>query len=149
MGVTKIVSDIKQIQNSSSRVYDFLSDFTKLGMLIEAAKNMAGEHADKMSEKIENIETTQDTCTFTVKGFGDSGLRIVEKEENKMIKIEGEGRLPFPVTLWIQLISKDVYDTRIRITLHAEMNMMYKMMLKGKLKKGVEQLADGLTKIPY
>lgn len=149
MGATKIISEVKQIQNSTSRVYDFLSDFTKLGMLIDAAKNMAGDQADKMSEKIENVETTQDACSFTVKGFGDSGLRIVEKEENKMIKIEGEGRLPFPVTLWIQLIEKGVYDTRIRVTLHAEMNMMYKMMLKGKLKKGVDQLADGLTKIPY
>lgn len=29
------------------------------------------------------------------------------------------------------------------------MNMMLKMMLKGKLEKGINQLAEGLTKIPY
>lgn len=149
MSETKFVSDIQKISNSSDKVFNFLSDFQKLGMLFEAAKNMAGDQANEMTEKIENVETTQDTCNFTVKGMGDVGLRIVEKEANSSIKIIGEGRIPFDFIFWIQLVEKGAYDTRLRLTLHAEMSMMMKMMLKKKIEKGINQFAEGLTKIPY
>ena len=49
----------------------------------------------------------------------------------------------------LQLIEKEAYDTRIRLTIHAELNAMMKMMLKKKLEKGIDQLVEGLTQIPY
>ena len=66
-----------------------------------------------------------------------------------MIKIKGDGRVPFDFDLWIQLLSNGPYDTRMKITFEAELNMMFKMLLKGKLEKGIQQLAEGLAKIPY
>lgn len=51
--------------------------------------------------------------------------------------------------VWIQLLVNGPYDTRLRITAEAELNMMMKMLLKGKLEKGINQLAEGLAKIPY
>lgn len=53
-----------------------------------------------------------------------------------MIKLEGDGRLPFEFQVWIQLLDNGPYDTRLRITAEAELNMMMKMLLKGKLEKG-------------
>jgi len=149
MSETKFVSEIQKISNSSDKVFNFLSDFQKLGMLFETAKNMAGDQANEMTDKIENVETTQDSCNFTVKGMGDVGLRIIEKEANTTIKIIGEGRIPFDFIFWIQLVEKGAYDTRLRLTLHADMSMMMKMMLKKKIEKGINQFAEGLTKIPY
>ncbi len=149
MSETKIVSSVKQINNSTDKVYGFLSDFNKIGTLIDAARSMAGEQGMDLGDKVENVETTEDTCHFTVKGFGDAGIRIIEREENKTIKLTGDGKVPFQFIMWIQLIQKGAYDTRIRLTLHAELNMMMKMMLKKKLEKGIEQMVDGLTKIPY
>ena len=37
----------------------------------------------------------------------------------------------------------------MRITFEADLNVVMKMMLKGKLEKGINQLAEGLAKIPY
>ena len=51
--------------------------------------------------------------------------------------------------LWIQLLENGPYDTRMKITFHGELNMMMKMLLKGKLEKGINQLGEGLSKIPY
>ena len=65
------------------------------------------------------------------------------------MKLKENGALPFDFTLWIQVIEKGPYDTRMKITLHAELNMMMKMMLKGKLSKGVNSMAEGLAKLPY
>lgn len=150
MSETKFVSEVYKISNSSDRVFNFLSDFQKLGMLFNAAKGMAGEDkANEIADKIENVETTEDSCNFTIKGYGDAGLKIIEKEPNKNIKIIGEGRIPFDFMFWIQLIEKGPYDTRLKLTLHADMNMMMKMMLKSKIEKGINQFAEGLTKIPY
>ena len=46
-------------------------------------------------------------------------------------------------------MEKGPYDTRMKITFQGELNMVMKMMLKGKLEKGINQLGEGLAKIPY
>ena len=129
---TRVVSDVQKINSAIADVYAFLSDFSKIGKLIETARQMgAGNQMPELADKIEDVRTTEDACTFMVKGVGEMGMKIVEREEPKLIKLEGDGRLPFEFQVWIQL------------------NMMMKMLLKGKLEKGINQLAEGLAKIPY
>ncbi len=73
----------------------------------------------------------------------------MEREEPKLIKLRGTDVCLFEFQVWIQLLDNGPYDTRLRITAEAELNMMMKMLLKGKLEKGINQLAEGLAKIPY
>ena len=147
---TRVISDIQKIDSPIADVYSFLSDFSKIGRLIETARQMgAGQQMSEISDKIENVVTTEDTCTFLVKGLGEMGVRIVEREEPKLIKLEGDGSVPFNFEVWIQLLDNGPYDTRLRITVEADLNMMMKMMMEGKLEKGINQLAEGLSKIPY
>ena len=47
------------------------------------------------------------------------------------------------------MLENGPYDTRMKITFQGELNMVMKMMLKGKLEKGINQLGEGLAKIPY
>lgn len=154
MSTTKIVSEIYKINSPIKEVYALLSDFNKIGRLAEMAKQMGmanGQHADlsKMSDKIEGTRFTEDACCVTIKGLGDVVIKMVEKEEPKLIKLGGDGALPFEFNLWIQLLENGPYDTRMKITFHGELNMMLKMLLKGKLEKGINQLGEGLAKIPY
>ncbi len=154
MSTTKIVSEIYKINSPIKEVYALLSDFNKIGRLAEMAKQMGmanGQHADlsKISNKIEGTRFTEDACCVTVKGLGDVVIKMVEKEEPKLIKLGGDGALPFEFNLWIQLLENGPYDTRMKITFHGELNMMLKMLLKGKLEKGINQLGEGLAKIPY
>ncbi|WP_251621817.1 hypothetical protein [Odoribacter lunatus] len=151
MAETKIVSGIYKINSAIDSVYSLLSDFNRIGTLVNLAKQMGAstEALSQVSDKIEDIRFSEDTCSFTVKGMGDVAVKIVEKEAPKMIKLGGDGSLPFEFNLWIQLLDKGPYDTRLRLTFIGELNFMLKMMLKGKLEKGINQLAEGLTKIPY
>ena len=147
---TRVVSDVQKINSAIADVYAFLSDFSKIGKLIETARQMgAGNQMPELADKIEDVRTTEDTCTFMVKGVGETGMKTEEREEPKLIKLEGDGRLPFEHQGWNQLLDNGPYDTRLRITAEAELNMMMKMLLKGKLEKGINQLAEGLAKIPY
>ena len=147
---TRVVSEVQKINSAIADVYAFLSDFSKIGKLIEMARQMgAGNQMPELADKIEDVRTTEDTCTFMVKGVGEMGMKIVEREEPKLIKLEGDGRIPFEFQVRIQLLDNGPYDTRLRITAEADLNMMMKMLLKGKLEKGINQMAEGLAKIPY
>lgn len=153
MSVTKISSEIFKIESPIRDVYSLLSDFSKIGRLVEMARQMGlsrqGLDLQKLSEKIENTRFTADACHITLKGMGEMAVKIVEREEPKLIKLGGDGSFPLEFNLWIQLLENAPYDTRMKITFQGEMNMMLKMLLKGKLEKGIQGLGEMLTKIPY
>ena len=52
-------------------------------------------------------------------------------------------------TAWIQLKSLSEYETAARITIHADVPLLMRPMLKGKLTEGINRLADALKMIPY
>jgi len=52
---------------------------------------------------------------------------------------------PLDFNLWIQLKQVAPYDTRMKITVKAELNMMMKMLLKDKLQKGIDAMADQIA----
>ena len=95
--------------------------------------------------KVEEWEATPDSCSFKVKGMKVS-LRIAERVENKHVKIVAdEGGLPIDFTFWIQLKEVAERDTRVRMVLHAELNMMMRMMIGGKIQSGLDQAVEGLA----
>lgn len=152
MSTTKIASEIFKIASPVRDVYAFLSDFNKVGRLFEMAKQMGMADSlemNKISDKIEGTRFTDDACYVTLKDMGEMAVKIVEKEELKLIKLGGDGAVPFEFNLWIQLLENGPYDTRLKLTFQGELNMMMKMLLKNKLEKGINQLAEGLTRIPY
>lgn len=152
MSATKIASEIYKIESPIGDVYALLSDFNRIGRLFETVRQMGmptSAGMDKISDKIEDVRFTDDACHVTLKGIGELAVRIVEKEEPKLIKLGGDGAIPFEFNLWIQLLENGPYDTRLKLTFMGELNMMMKMLLKNKLEKGINQLGEGLSKIPY
>jgi len=63
------------------------------------------------------------------------------------------GTVPMDFSFWIQLREMAEGDTRIRLVLHAELNMMMRMMvgskIQGGLDKAVEGLAMAFNQMPY
>lgn len=150
MAEINVVSDIHKIDSDVNSVYSFLSDFNKIGNMLTIAKQMGGDDRLKeFSEKVEEISFTGDTCLLKIKDAGELRINMLEKEEPKLIKLGTDEALPVGFTLWIQLVENGPYDTRMRLTLHADMNFMMKMMLKGKVEKGINKLCEGLARIPY
>ena len=74
-----------------------------------------------------------------------AGLKIVDKEPNKTIKFTGNDKIPFEFFVWIQLKMVAPYDTRLKITLKAKLNMMMKMMVGKKLQSGIDSMADQIA----
>ena len=127
----KYESKQQQIHKSASQIYPFISSFELL--------------TPAVADKVEEWSATADSCSFKVKGFTVK-LRMVDKVENKHVKITGDdGGVPIDFSVWVQLHEVEPGDTRIRLVLHAELNMMMRMMVGGKLKKGLDQAVEGLA----
>ena len=127
----KYESKQQQIHHPAALIYPIIS---RLDLLSPA-----------MQDKVEEWQATEDSCSFKVKGM-KVGLRIAERVENKHVKIVAdEGGVPIDFTFWIQLKEVAERDTRVRMVLHAELNMMMRMMIGGKIHSGLDQAVEGLA----
>lgn len=137
--MTEYTSSVKKIEANAEEVFAVLSDLEN----ISRVKDLIPE------DKVKDLTFTSDVIKFKVDGLGQKvGVRIIEREPCKTIKFAGEN-IPAEVYFWIQLKQVEENDTRIKLTLHAELPMMFKMMLDNKLKAGIEQAAEYLANFPY
>lgn len=148
MSLHKYTSNVKSIGHNEQVIFNYLSNFENLSGYLNSGL------IEKITQKVPQIKITdfssdQDSCKFKITGLGLAEIKIVEREPFKTIKVESSGSLPLSFTFWIQLLPVDNFNTKMRLTLHAEMSMMIKMMAGDKLGEGVEQLAETLSKLPY
>lgn len=98
-----------------------------------------------LADKVEEWQATEERCSFKAKGFTVK-LRMEERVEPRHVKITGdEGGVPIDFALWIQLHKVDEADTRLRVVLHVELNMMMKMTIGSKLQEAVDRIAEGIA----
>lgn len=148
MTVNKYISEVKTVEQDQSIVYNYLSDFEHLSKYVnEGLLQKVSEQVPQL--KITDFESDRDSCRFNIGGLGQAELRITERDELKTIKIESSGNLPLSFTFWIQLLPLAAYQCKMRLTLHADMSMMIKMMVGKKLEEGINQLAEILVRLPY
>ncbi len=99
-----------------------------------------------LADKVEEWQATEDTCSFKAKGF-TVRLRMEERIEPRHVKIVGDGGgVPVDFAFWIQLHEVSACDTRLRLVLHAELNMMMRMMIGGKLQEALDKIAEGIAR---
>jgi carbon monoxide dehydrogenase subunit G len=156
--MSDFVSDIKTIPHPQKKVYEYLSDLNNLAQVKERLKDPAfqdklQQEADKynagdLREKLDKISFDRDSMSFSGSPVGDVCLRIIEREEPKTIKFEGE-HTPIAVNLWIQLVPIDENSCKMKLTLRAELNMFIRGMVSKPLQQGVDNIANVLATLPY
>ncbi len=130
----EIVSRIGKIEANEEKIFTLLSDFTNLGDYIPR-------------DKVSDFQSDIDSCSFSVEKVGKFGMRIIEREPFKLVKIANDQNVPFQFNMWIQLKKVDELDTRVKITLRADLNPMLKMVAKKPLTTLVDTLLDRLEQI--
>ena len=148
MSLNKYRSDVKLIDHNQQVIFNYLSNFNNLSEYLNSG--LIEKITEKIPQiKITNFQSDQDSCKFNITGLGVAEIKIVNREPFSTIKVESSGGLPLSFTFWIQLIPVNQFQTKLRLTLHAEMSMMIKMMAGSKLEEGIDNLADTLSKLPY
>ena len=136
--MTKFISDIKTIPHGNRIVYETLSDLNNL----EKLKNRIP------SDKIEDFTFDSDSCSFSVQPVGKIRFSIIDREPLKTIKLAAD-QSPVEVNVWIQLKETGEQETKMKLTIKADLNPFLKPMISKPLQDGINQIADMLTKIPY
>lgn len=135
----KYESKIGQIPYNDQVVYAVLSNLNNLQRFTDAIPK----------DKVKELEITTDAIRMKIDGLAQKfTIRIVEKEPYKTIKF-GVENLPMEANLWIQLKQVAEQDTRIKLTIKADIPMMFRMMFEKKLQQGLDQAVDMLCQVPY
>ena len=136
--MTKFESSVKQIPYPVENVYRNISDLSNL----ERVRDRIPE--DKLQEFLFDSDSVQ----VSVAPVGTIKLRIIEREENKCVKFETE-QSPLPFNLWIQVLPVSATESKMKVTVKADIPFMLKGMVSGPLQDGVEKIADALSQIPF
>lgn len=136
--MTEFVSEIKQIPQNDERIYAMLSDLSNL----ERIKDRIPQ------DKIKDFEFDSDSCSFSVSPVGKITFQIVDREPCKTIKFQTTN-WPVPLFLWIQLKQVQEMDTRMRLTVRAELNSFLKPMVSKPLQDALDKISTVLASLPY
>lgn len=139
MSESKYESKITSAPCSAEQIYRVLSNMENL----ERVRDMIPQ------DKIQEMEIEPDRVRMKVDGLGQKiTIAIIDRIENDTIKFGAEG-IPMQANFWIQLKQLNPVDTRIKLTVKADIPMMFKFMLDKKLQEGLDQAADMLAQFPY
>ena len=136
--MTKFESSVKQIPYPVENVYRNISDLSNL----ERVRDRIPE------DKLQEFQFDSDSVQVSVAPVGTIKLRIIEREENKCVKFETE-QSPIPFNLWIQVLPVSETESKMKVTVKADIPFMLKGMVSGPLQDGVEKIADALSQIPF
>lgn len=136
--MTKFESNVKLIAYPVEDVYRNISDLSNLERVRDRVPD----------DKLQDFQFDQDSVQVNVAPVGTIKLRIVEREENKCVKFETE-QSPMPFNLWIQVLPVTETESKMKVTVKADIPFMLKGMVSGPLQDGVEKIADALSQIPF
>ena len=136
--MTEFISDVKNISHNDVDIFRVLSDLSKLDLIKDQIPG----------DKIRDFRFDSDSCSFRVDPIGEVRFCVIEREPCKLVKFKSEN-LPFDVFLWIQLVQKAEKETKMKITLRADLNPFIKGMVSKPLKEGLEKISDVIASLPY
>ena len=135
---SKFESSVKQIPYPQQAVYNNISDLRNL----EKVKDRIPE------DKVNDFTFDEDTVGLNVQPVGELKLRICEREEPKCVKFETV-QSPVPFNVWIQILPVDEQNSKMKVTVKAELNPFIKSMVEKPLQEAVEKIADALALVRY
>ena len=130
--MTEVTSKTGKIERNAEDIYTYLSDFKNLDDIVP-------------KDKVDNWESEEDECRFSIQGVGKAGMKIIEKDPYKLIKLTSLKETPFDFNLWLQLKQVEEEDTRIRIVVKAKLSPFMKPVVSKYLQKGVDGIIDKLA----
>ncbi len=135
--MSKFESSIKKVAYPQENVYKMLSDLSN----IERVRDRIPE------DKLKDLTFDSDSVSIT-SPMGPVTLRVVERDEPKCVKFKAE-QSPVPMNLWIQMLPTSETESKLKVTIKADLPFFMAAMAKKPLEEGVEKIAEALATIPY
>ncbi|MDR0698565.1 MAG: SRPBCC family protein [Tannerella sp.] len=131
-------SMVKTIPYNDDKIFVMLSDMSNLDRVRERISQ----------DKIKDFTFDRDTCSFTVDPVGSVMFRIIEREPYKTIKFSTTNS-PIPLLMWIQLKRVAENETKMKLTVRAELSPFIKPMVSGPLQEAIDKISEIVAHLPY
>jgi hypothetical protein len=136
--MTEFISEHKTIPHNRKLIYNALSNMNNLAKAKERFSH----------ERLQDFSFDRDSCSFSISPFGQLRVVVVDKNAPETIQWAVE-KAPVDANLLVRLIPENENETRVQLTVEANLNPMLKAMVAKPLQEGINQIADMLTVIPY
>ena len=130
MGITQVKGKVVTVEQPSYVLYTAFSD-------------MRNFVAALPPDKKETVVAPEDTSEGEVQGF-KMGLKIAHKTPFSSIMVQNYGNTPFEFAITVFFDAIDSYKTEFHLELNADLPMMVKMMIGGKLQDAIDQMTEQL-----
>lgn len=98
---------------------------------------------DKRNEV--QLEADYDSVHAVVQGF-NVGVKVVERVPYSRIDFADDGApFNFAVSMHFDAVPGDPEKTDFSVEVHAELNMMMKMMLSSRIQEALDKMVDGMA----
>ena len=129
--MTRIESQQVEVNKSAEEIFNFISDFNNFSQL--------------MPSSVKDLETTEETCSFSLKGMPTIKLKVGEKTPFSLVSMVADGgQIAFSLNCALE---EDGDNCKAKLFFEAELNMMMKMMVEKPLTNFLNILVDRLKEI--
>lgn len=129
--LAKYESRIGVVQYSNKVIFDFVID-------------MRNFHRFIPGDRVKNWKADADSCEFEVSPVGKAKIKLIEKEPYNVAKFEGDGLNNTNFFLWVQIKEVTENDSRVKITIKADLNPMLRTMASKPIKDFLDKLVVGM-----
>ncbi len=132
--MVKTSSKKTQIKRNVEFVFDYLKNFSNFSLMA--------------NDKIEDFKSTEDKCSFKVKGMGEVGLKILSRIPYERITIVSDpdiqSAMPLNFIINIDFERVEPYICAVTATIELDVPKVMAMMIKSQLEKGANTLVETL-----
>lgn len=126
----------KQLFVSQIEAYNKLSDLKNIEPYVSAIKQ-------QFQDKIQDISIDSNYISLSVENI-NVVFKIIDREEYKTIKFAVDN-IPLSANMWIQLKEISEMETRMKMTIKADIPFFLKPMVGDKLEKGIDEIANAIA----
>ena len=126
----------KQLFVSQIEAYNKLSDLKNIEPYVSAIKQ-------QFQDKIQDISIDSNYISLSVENI-NVVFKIIDREEYKTIKFAVDN-IPLSANMWIQLKELSEMETRMKLTIKADIPFFLKPMVGDKLEKGIDEIANAIA----
>lgn len=132
--MVKTESKKTEIGRNVEFVFDYVSNFSNFSLMA--------------NDKIENFKATEDKCSFTIKGMGDFGLKIIGRIPYEKITVasdpEVQSSMPLNFILNLNFEKTEAYKCNVTAVIELDVPQIMAMMIKKRLEKAADTLVETL-----
>lgn len=132
--MVKTESKKTEIGRNVEFVFDYVSNFSNFSLMA--------------NDKIENFKATEDRCSFTIKGMGDFGLKIIGRIPYEKITVasdpEVQSSMPLNFILNLNFEKTEAYKCNVTAVIELDVPQIMAMMIKKRLEKVADTLVETL-----